>query len=94
MTIGNSAVGPFFTAGITFDHWWEKYWRRFDSEFEIPMPVGDPDGDMETVDIYDTLGEMRQADDQEALVEAVQKVGWIGNQLMPFWYFGVDPSTI
>lgn len=53
------------------------------SEVEVPMPVGDPDGDLESVNIEDRLDELVQAVDEEQSMEIVEELAWIYNQYLP-----------
>ena len=57
----------------------------YDLEPEIPMPVGDPDGTPETVDITAKLRELSLPLDEEREHEIIRELAWIFNVDLPVW---------
>lgn len=57
------------------------------AEYEVPMPVGDTQGSLETVNIQETLDAIEQNDDPEKLRELYRKAVWTYNQMMPVYCF-------
>lgn len=53
-------------------------------EVEVPMPVGDPDGDLETVNVQDLLSEIPQTPADESQ-ELYRKLVWTYNQWLPVY---------
>lgn len=51
-------------------------------EVEVPMPIGDPDGSLETVNVPELTAELRLAEGQRER-EICQELGWIFNQTLP-----------
>jgi len=49
----------------------------------VPMPVGDPDGTEEALDLKAMIQEIERLDDQQQLKENVQTVAWAYNQTLP-----------
>lgn len=47
------------------------------------MPVGEPDGETQTMNIKQTVQDMEKTDDQDELKEMVQTVAWMYNQRLP-----------
>lgn len=54
-----------------------------DNEVEVPMPVGDPEGDLETIDILELLNELVSTVEEERSTEIVEQLAWIYNQYLP-----------
>jgi len=50
---------------------------------QVPMPVGDPDGSVETLNLKEMIQEMERTDDEQTLQENVQTVAWAYNQTLP-----------
>jgi len=50
---------------------------------EVPWPPGDADGDMKEVDMAEFLKEYRTATDSDASQEALEKLSWSYNYLLP-----------
>ena len=58
--------------------------RNIESEWEIPMPPGDPDGDLQTINVDDKLSQLRTAEGEEAS-RLVRELGWAWNQYLPMY---------
>ncbi|WP_436926658.1 ABC transporter substrate-binding protein [Halosimplex amylolyticum] len=54
-------------------------------EVEVPYPVGDPDGDLQTVNINDKRRQLRRKMSGEERQERVNELAWIFNQTVP-WF--------
>lgn len=52
-------------------------------EVEVPMPVGDPDGSTETVDVPSLIDQILHTRDKEKVKELVAKAAWVYNQTVP-----------
>ncbi|WP_436927504.1 ABC transporter substrate-binding protein [Halosimplex amylolyticum] len=55
-------------------------------EVEVPMPVGNPDGSLETMtrqDIVDRVVALQQTSDDEEIQTLTKELAWIHNQLLP-----------
>lgn len=50
---------------------------------EVSMPIGDPSGSKNTLNLEELVVDMEKVDDQEELKEMVQKVAWAYNQTLP-----------
>jgi peptide/nickel transport system substrate-binding protein len=50
---------------------------------EVPMPVGNPNGKKQTINVYKTYEEMATAPDNETAKPAIQKLAWVYNQTLP-----------
>jgi peptide/nickel transport system substrate-binding protein len=50
--------------------------------FEVPMPVGDPEGDLEEINFTERTNELPQLSGEEA-TQAVVELAWAVNQAMP-----------
>ena len=53
-------------------------------EVEVPMPVGDPDGDLETVNVQDLISAIPQTSADDAQ-ELYRKLVWTYNQWLPVY---------
>lgn len=53
------------------------------AEVEVPMPVGNPDGEMQTINVHEVYDEMITAPDDDTAKPAVQKLAWVYNQTLP-----------
>ncbi len=54
------------------------------AEYEIPMPVGDPDGDLETVNVDDMLSDLAQTPSgSDRITELRRRIAWTYNQALP-----------
>jgi len=62
----------------------EQHGVPIDYETEIPMPVGDPDGDLQTVRPPEIVDELQRTNDSEEQENLVLKLAWIFNQDPPF----------
>jgi len=62
-------------------------------ELEVPMPVGDPEGDLETVDAGELVDELLFAESDEEAVELVKQLSWIYNQALPAYQFDTYSDT-
>jgi peptide/nickel transport system substrate-binding protein len=52
------------------------------AELEVPMPVGDPDGDLETINVHERTAELPSLAGDE-LEETVTTLSWAFNQTLP-----------
>jgi peptide/nickel transport system substrate-binding protein len=50
---------------------------------EVPYPVGDPDGDLQTVDVTAKINALGEADTSEEAEQFVTELAWIYNQYLP-----------
>jgi peptide/nickel transport system substrate-binding protein len=62
--------------------------RNLDQNFdrttiEVPYPVGDPDGDTQTVDIREKLQAIASASSEDAERAAIKEAMWVYNQSLP-----------
>lgn len=55
--------------------------NNFPSTVEVPMPVGDPDGEMTEIDLEERLGELVQS--SENATEVITELAWVYNRLLP-----------
>ncbi|WP_435146108.1 ABC transporter substrate-binding protein [Halobaculum sp. P14] len=55
---------------------------NYPAEFEVPMPVGNPDGSKETVNVNDLVDTASSTSGEEA-VQALKKLSWTYNQTVP-----------
>jgi hypothetical protein len=53
--------------------------HHFPAEVEVPMPVGDPEGSMETVNIDETARTLAMDVDESEHVEAFETLAWVYN---------------
>lgn len=53
------------------------------SEYEVPMPVGDPDGSPETVDVKALGDEILNTRDESKVKQLIVKFSWVYNQTVP-----------
>jgi peptide/nickel transport system substrate-binding protein len=51
--------------------------------YEVPMPIGDPEGSTEEVDVGQLLTEVKTTRDQQRAKELVQKASWVFNRTLP-----------
>lgn len=58
-------------------------------EVEAPYPIGDPDGNLETVSPKELIDELAQTTDESARMEIRQELSWIYNQTLPA--LGIGP---
>lgn len=58
-------------------------WRNGYGRVEVPMPVGDPDGDLETYDWDARVRELGGMTDGAAIRERVRELSWVLNQWVP-----------
>ena len=58
-----------------------------DPEFDIPMPRGDPGGNIETVDTRELVDDLLFVDDEEEEIELIQELAWVYNQALPYYQF-------
>lgn len=56
-------------------------WAGTPYEFEVPMPVGDPDGSLETVNYREKISRIRKTSDEETARELIAECAWIYNQM-------------
>lgn len=49
---------------------------------EIPFPIGDPDGTIQTVDLWQKTRDLRTAGSEEEYRELMQELAWIHNQFL------------
>ncbi|MFB6135269.1 MAG: ABC transporter substrate-binding protein [Halobacteriaceae archaeon] len=49
----------------------------------VPMPIGDPEGSEQTLDLKALIQEMERIDDEQKMKENVQTVAWAYNQTLP-----------
>jgi len=52
-------------------------------EWEVPMPIGNPDGELETINVEDKIVQLERATDQEEATELIRELAWVSNQMMP-----------
>jgi hypothetical protein len=50
---------------------------------DVPYPVGNPDGDLETVDVTAKINALGEADSSEAANALLTELAWIYNQYLP-----------
>ncbi len=53
------------------------------AEVEVPMPVGDPDGSLDTIDVHGLMDELSTSSDEDRNREIVQELAWAYNQSVP-----------
>lgn len=58
-------------------------WKGTPYEIEIPFPIGDSDGSMETVQWRERIEELGGTTDEDQAVELVEELAWIYNQYTP-----------
>lgn len=88
---------PWFTFNDDFISSWQHPGQNYpgpvgsDEEFivEVPMPVGDPNGDPQKVDLKKLVDGIQTASSAEKERELVQKVAWVYNQDLPKIPYGV-----
>ncbi len=54
------------------------------TEIEVPMPVGDPDGDLETLNVQELVSDLGRATDDDEVQELMTTLAWAYNQELPF----------
>lgn len=54
-----------------------------DMEVEVPYPIGDPDGDLETVNVHEKVYSLRTQMPESERQELVEELAWIYNQSLP-----------
>lgn len=54
------------------------------TEIEVPMPVGDPDGDLETLNVQELVADLGRATDEEEIQELTTTLAWAYNQELPY----------
>jgi len=52
------------------------------TEFEVPMPVGDAEGELQTVDVASKVEKLGRVSGEEA-TRLVRELGWVYNQAPP-----------
>jgi len=52
-------------------------------DVEVPMPVGDPDGSTETLNVKRKINQMLAAPDEDAQTQYVRELSWIFNTQLP-----------
>ena len=50
---------------------------------EVPMPIGDPQGSMKTIDLGKEMNKLATTTDEETGRKTVQKLAWVFNQYVP-----------
>ncbi|WP_165875273.1 ABC transporter substrate-binding protein [Natrarchaeobius chitinivorans] len=50
---------------------------------DVPMPVGETSGDVESIDVIDRLDELSTAGDDERVQEITRELAWVYNQTVP-----------
>lgn len=53
-------------------------------EYEVPFPVGDPDGDTETINVDEKIQALGSAADPEEAETIIRELAWTINQALPF----------
>ncbi|WP_049947439.1 ABC transporter substrate-binding protein [Candidatus Halobonum tyrrellensis] len=56
-----------------------------DETVEVPYPVGDPDGDLEQVNVYEKMRRLQTKLSEEERGRLVEEVAWIYNQSIPLF---------
>lgn len=56
---------------------------QIESTQEIPMPIGEPDGEMQTIHVDEKVNELGEVTDKEREKELVQQLAWVYNQAVP-----------
>lgn len=64
-----------------FDAGWTTV--NFPDTTEVPMPVGNPDGDMQMINVADLLSELRVVTDPDRKTKIIQRLTWVCNQALP-----------
>lgn len=56
-------------------------WRSgfLPAEVEVPMPVGNPDGDLETINTLEELDALSVAEDEDVFLNHLERLGWTMN---------------
>lgn len=53
------------------------------AEYEVPYPIGDPDGDLQNVNVHEKIDNLFGSQSEEEAQELVSELSWIWNQLVP-----------
>ncbi|ESP90185.1 ABC transporter substrate-binding protein [Candidatus Halobonum tyrrellensis] len=62
-------------------------------QLEVPYPIGNPDGDLQQVDIIDKLNELRVQMSEEERRQLITEVAWIYNQTLPMMTINEEGGT-
>lgn len=54
------------------------------TELDVPMPIGEPDGNLETINMANELGRLHTSVDEDELNEQMNRIAWIWNSYLPF----------
>ena len=64
------------------------------AEWEVPMPVGNPDGDLQTINVVDKHAALRTTQDEAEAKRLVTEIAWAMNQHLPgFMLHGGIPDS-
>lgn len=72
----------YYKKPFTSDSEWSQWSPP--EEVEIPMPIGDPDGSLETMQVGDKVRELRATTDENQEEELVKQLAWAFNQSLPY----------
>lgn len=56
---------------------------QFPNEVSVPMPVGDPEGASETIDVKARVIELSKTQDDATAKDIIQELAWVYNQTVP-----------
>jgi peptide/nickel transport system substrate-binding protein len=73
---------PYFNYAQYFTDQITRKAQSMPKRFEVPMPVGDAEGDLQTVDVVSKVEELGRVSG-EAATELVHELGWVYNQALP-----------
>ena len=87
--IGDWWSGQWFRGGYPGFHirsvtvgWWADQ-TGYPQEVEMPMPVGDPEGSTETVDVGTLFEDLSTARDDQTEQDLIEQAAWVYNMTLP-----------
>ncbi|MFH5801435.1 ABC transporter substrate-binding protein [Haladaptatus sp. CMAA 1911] len=78
--------GQSWHPATSFDVFTDKAgWQKLNhpKEIEVPMPIGNPNGKLQTINVHDVYQDMTTAPNDDEARSAVQTLAWAYNQTLP-----------
>ncbi|WP_241175283.1 ABC transporter substrate-binding protein [Natronolimnobius sp. AArcel1] len=72
---------PYFTFRMYYII--DAQYLNLDTDDVVAPPIGEPDGDLESVDVVGLLEELQTTQDEAESVELIEEIAWVTNQYLP-----------
>ncbi|RJT07169.1 ABC transporter substrate-binding protein [Halococcus sp. IIIV-5B] len=60
-----------------------QWFLRSQNEYDVPMPIGNPNGSTESINVQQLVSDLRTASNDQAATEIVDRLAWTFNQTVP-----------